>query len=241
MRRCRISAIDPIVAAAQIVTGAPDHHQPQHPSARKRGRQRHADPWRRHLERHSRQRGAARHDARVQAEIARPDGAGDPPHRRRRRCRGCGAEMELRYERRYPADLERCGGDRDRGRCRRRSGRRRQCRARHAAEHGRGGFRLHARGKARAAISGSATAPRDDAAGCCTTRITISTTRSCRSARAIGCGSPKRRWQKMGHPPDRDKRVGYRYLAPVSQRAASGLPSTSASAPKSARSRTRAA
>ena len=141
--------VDPVVAAAQIVDGAADDRQPQRRSARRRGRQRHADPRRRHLERHPRRGGAARHLPRLRPGGAGRDRAGDPPRRRRasrRRsapassCATSGAIRRPSTARPRPssppaAAAKVVGADnvnRDL-----------------AAEHGLRGFRLHAPGAAR--------------------------------------------------------------------------------------------
>ena len=75
--------IDPIVAAAQIVNGLQTIASRNIDPLRRRGRQRHADPRRRHLERDPRQRGAARHHPLVRPGGARCARTGDPPRRRR--------------------------------------------------------------------------------------------------------------------------------------------------------------
>ena len=92
--------VDPVVAAAHIVTGLQGIV----------GRNTHpmesavisvADPRRRHLERHSGRRRAARHGAQLQAGGAGPHRAPHPRDRRRHR-RAFDARGDRSYERRYP-------------------------------------------------------------------------------------------------------------------------------------------
>jgi hypothetical protein len=91
--------IEPVVAAAQIVTGL--QTVPAAAStARGRRRQRHPDPQRRHLEHDPRQRGAARHHPVVRPPCAMRSNrrsAGSP-----NACASLGATIAMRYERRYP-------------------------------------------------------------------------------------------------------------------------------------------
>jgi amidohydrolase len=75
-------AVDPIRRRSAGRDGVANHREPQSAPARKRSRQRHPDPWRRHLERDSRNCGAAWDDAFVQPGGARPNRAAHPPHRR---------------------------------------------------------------------------------------------------------------------------------------------------------------
>ena len=109
-------------------------------------------------------------------------------------CRSCGADMELRYERRYPPTLNAAEETEIAA-------------AAAAAIVGEGNVQrmlLPSMGAEDFAffskrnpglISRSATAQPGPAA-CCTAPTMISTTRSCRWAPAIGCGSPKRLWQR---------------------------------------------
>ena len=178
--------VDPIVAGGAGHDGAADDRQPQHPSARKcvvSVTQIHGgDTWNVIPGRGR----AARHGAHLQAEVQdrdrAPACAGSPKARGRARRR-----RELRYERRYPATVNSGGRDRDRGGCSPpRSSAQSNVDRDLQPTHGRRGFRLHAAGEARCYIwigNGAG-----ENGGGCTTRITISTTRSCRSARAIGLG-----------------------------------------------------
>ena len=124
------------------------------------------------------------------------------PHRR-----WCLPQLRCRYGITLRAALsayfERRGGDRN---CS--SGSRYDCRGEQratyaAAEHGCRGFCLFSRKETWGLYLDwhrhSQTGP------CCTTPTTISTTRSCRWAPAIGCGSPKRRWQRNVYQRVRDE------------------------------------
>ena len=120
----------------------------------------------------------------------------DPPHRRGT-CAALDARLRLPTTAAIPrpsiplAETEPAAATAAAGR------RRRSC-APTSAQHGRGGFRLHAREEARRLYLDRQRARCRQAASC-TARITTSTTRRCSTASATGCGWPK--------PPARKRRT----------------------------------